>query len=244
MSDIYAEVTISITNEQDTGVIFLSGILTEKVLEELLPYEGGSGEVTPTSYYRAVSLPINIYINYLKTDPRLLDYLPWYYKNSYVANKILKIHERVLNTLTKNIEDTQAQAFVSTATWGLDWYEELLGLHKFSFLSDEQRRERILQKIAGFGMATRGKISAVIKGLVGQDVVVLEDYKNQSVIVSGVSDIDIIRAVRDLVRKVIPAHLQIIYFFMIWDFIDNLNTTWDEFDSMYLTWNELEGLYE
>lgn len=228
-------------SKEENKPLQLSGILAEKITENLIPYSNGEQSA---SYLREVSIPIKISIEALKSYSRLLDYLPYYYKNSQIVNKLLKIYEKYIDKLSSYANDTQGQLFVSTSSWALDWWEEILELPKLSGLTETERRQRILGKLAGFGIANRKKVKELIQSLTFSNVTILEDYSSYRIIIYGLNDIERIRAYRDIIRRTIPSHLLLIFLIMVWDFLNSLNLTWDMLDSMYISWNELEGLYE
>jgi len=250
MSDVYLKLTI-VANPQsdDAETLEVTGLVAGEITEELLPVGsggggGGGGGETPSSFTINKKIPINVIIQLPKGISRLLEYLPWYYQGSKITNKFLLLQERRLDDLKDKAEDVQSQLFIDTATWSLDWYEDIFGVPKIISLTDTARRERIKSKIKGYGLATKGNLTNTIKALTGQNVKILEDYKHQRILIYNLEGIEVIRAVRNEIRGLIPSHIEIIYLFMTWNYLESLNLTWDMLDSLYLTWDELEGLNE
>lgn len=80
---------------------------------------------------------------------RMLEYLPPYYQASRVIEAILSAQGQEIDKLFDTLDQTLEQYFVTTATWGLSWWEELLGLPVNETLPAEERRQKVLAKRRG-----------------------------------------------------------------------------------------------
>jgi len=144
-----------------------------------------------------------------------------------------------LQALKEAAEDVQNQIFVDTATdIGLSNYEEMLDLSSTGELSE--RRDMIKAKIQGFGSVTYLKFKNILRLLLGDEAIFIEDFPSQTILIKGLSDIRRMISLQEEIRKIVPAHLRIFYEWFIWNYLDLLGWTWDEFDALNLTWNELE----
>ena len=75
---------------------------------------------------------------------RMLDMVNsgWYDK-SYVGKWLFQVMGTEIDTLKTIFDELRHQAFVESATWALDYWEEKYGLTRNSSLSVEERRSRI-----------------------------------------------------------------------------------------------------
>jgi uncharacterized protein YmfQ (DUF2313 family) len=175
----------------------------------------------------------------------LLRYLPKYERNSRVIKEILFSAAKELFNTQKNMEDLQQQFFVVTATWGLDIWEEMLGLQKVELL-EEERRQRIFNKLLSNTIATKYFVEKYLKNIIGKDIEVYEDFDNYSLLIPNWEDgipTNILQIVYPL-REFIPAHLKLIFEYRTWGWLDSKNWTWEYFDSLNLTWKKFEEVDE
>src|SRR5690554_1842230 len=84
----------------------------------------------------------------------MLSYLPPYYETSRVMRSILQAEGAEFDKLREALDETLNQFFVNTATWGLDQWEEELGLPITPDQLDAERRDKIISRLRGYGTAT------------------------------------------------------------------------------------------
>lgn len=236
-----AELEFSIIIDSQESVRFLRKPIISLALSE---------EVTSHTQYSILSDILTTlttdssnteYIAYILS--RLLEYLPWYYKESGITNKLLLLFEKQLDNLAKLGKDVLNQLFLETADWSLDWWEEIFGLQKLDTLTDEQRRERIKAKLKGFGIINAKKLKEILIGLFEERGEFFQDHINGLIVIPKALDLEFIRQVREEIKKLIPADKKIVYAYMVWKYLDG-NWTWDYLDSLQITWEEMEGFYE
>jgi len=58
----------------------------------------------------------------------MIEYLPGYYRASRIMGATLSAQGQEIDKLFDAMDQTLDQFFISTATWGLSLWEELLGL--------------------------------------------------------------------------------------------------------------------
>ena len=84
----------------------------------------------------------------------LIDMLPSFYHNSDFVKAYMSSQSVEHSFLKESIEDLVNNLYVNTATWGLDYFEEKLGLQTDKSKTYEERRERIKAKKRGNGTTT------------------------------------------------------------------------------------------
>ena len=111
---------------------------------------------------------------------KLIDKLPYFYDNGY-TRPIIEAEQIEADILAKEIADTLKQCFVSTATWGLDYWEDMLFLPRGTGKSYDERRSIIYTRMR----ATRTTTVEVVKELASaffspENVTVTEHNSNYS----------------------------------------------------------------
>ncbi|WP_199615559.1 YmfQ family protein [Paenibacillus alkalitolerans] len=184
------------------------------------------------------------------TSPRgqtMLTYLPRYYEASRVMRSLLQAEGAEVDKIRQALNETLDQFFARTATWGLNDWEEELGLAPATDQPDSERRDRIVSRIRGTGTATIRVVKDVAESYDNGEIDVIEDYAAYIVTVRFVDTTGIPPNLEDLkaaVRAVLPAHLALEYEFnyFIYDELDAKNWTWDQVDSFAYTWDQWEVL--
>ncbi|HBG0326182.1 YmfQ family protein [Clostridioides difficile] len=100
---------------------------------------------------------------------KLIDKLPSFYNNS-ITRKIQDAYDIELETLRETYDDTFDQFFVDTATWGLDYWENILSIKNRFDLSIEDRRSNIKAKMRGKGTTTVEVVKAISEAYTKTDV--------------------------------------------------------------------------
>ena len=124
------------------------------------------------------------------------------------------------------------QLCVNTATWGLQYWEQTLGITVEQGKDLEYRRSRIRSKLRGSGVTTVALIESVAESFSNGDVAVTEYPQDYRLEIKFVGTIGIPPNLEDLtasLREILPAHLA-------WDYVMVYNT-WDM--TAQHTWNEL-----
>ena len=91
---------------------------------------------------------------------KLIDYLPSF-ANNEIDIQIQEALENELLTLIDEKDDLLEQFFIDTATWGLDYWENILSIKNRFDLSIEDRRSNIKAKMRGKGTTTIEVIKAI-----------------------------------------------------------------------------------
>lgn len=178
---------------------------------------------------------------------RMLSSAPSYYQGSRLYQQLQNALAEELNLLEQNDADLQRQLNVLTATWGLRYYEEELGIVTVPTDSYEIRRSRILSKKRSLGNLSIGLIKSVCEAFSGGEVKVTWDRANSTVIIRFVGVRGIPKNLSDLqeqIENIIHAHLGTEYQFtyLTWGELKQAPTTWGDLkaenDGRGITWEE------
>lgn len=175
----------------------------------------------------------------------MLNYLPRYYETSRVMRTILQAEGVEFDKLRQALDETLNQFFIRTATWGLDRWEEEVGLTVTPDQPEAERRDKIISRLRGYGTATISVVKQVAEAYDKGAIDIVEDFPAYTITVQFVDTTGVPPNLDDLkaaVRAVVPAHLDILYEFnyFLWQDLDAKAWTWDTLDSLALTWDALE----
>ena len=111
---------------------------------------------------------------------KLIDKLPYFYGNGY-TRPIIEAEQVEADILYREITETLKQCFVETATWGLDYWEDMLFLPRGTGKDYDERRSIIYTRMR----ATRTTTVEVVKELASaffgpENVTVTEHNSNYS----------------------------------------------------------------
>ena len=179
----------------------------------------------------------------IKRETNLLEYLPSFYHNSDVIKSFMESNSIEVDTLKAYIEDLSKNLYIKTATWGLDLFEEELGLVTDKSISYEERRERILAKKRGNGTTTKAMIKNTAEAFSGGEVDIIENFEEYSFIVKfvGVKGIPKnITLFKQMIEEIKPAHLsyELAFTYTTWGMIKEQSLLWDDVKTK--TWNEIK----
>lgn len=144
------------------------------------------------------------------------------YREATILHAVLDAIGGELDLIAAATDELRDQFFVQTATWGLDRWEEFVGLPIApSGLADADRRERIIARLRGVGTVNIALVKNVAESYTYGDVDVddvstdpaLPDY---TIDVEFVSEAGIPANLEDLqtvLRELVPSHLDITYTF-------------------------------
>ena len=178
----------------------------------------------------------------IKRETDLLEYLPSFYHNSDVIKTFMETNSIEVDTIKAYVEDLSNNLYVKTATWGLDLFEEELGLATDKSISYEERRERILAKKRGNGTTTKAMIKNTAEAFSGGEVEVIENFNDYSFVVKfvGVKGIPKnLTLFRKMIEEIKPAHLnyELAFTYTVWDMIMSKKAIWNDFSNE--TWVDL-----
>lgn len=147
----------------------------------------------------------------------LIDMLPSFYHNSDFVRSYMSSQSVEHNFIKESIDDLVNNLYVDTATWGLDYFEEELGLKTDKSKTYEERRERIKAKKIGNGTTTIKMIKDTALAFECGEVEVTEMYNDYVFKLKFVSQKGMpknIEDFKDAIDEIKPAHLAYILEFM------------------------------
>lgn len=176
---------------------------------------------------------------------KLVDYIP---ENPFLKSKIIKKlfegRQLVLDKVKYDIDDINNQAYISTATWGLKHWEEEFGIPIDLTDTYENRRARCLAHIRGRGNPTLQHIKDTALSYQCGEINVNEFFEEGYVEIEFVGKVGIppkMEDFKDIIRKLIPAHLDITYKYKYntWGDIYNSFNSWSEVMDYFDSWEEV-----
>tara|TARA_Y100000588_G_C14107514_1_gene861486 strand:+ start:504 stop:1049 length:546 start_codon:yes stop_codon:yes gene_type:complete len=159
--------------------------------------------------------------------------VPQFLREAELFNKFYDVLGLQMDDLYSAMSDVKDQLNITTATWGLSYWEEMLGIEVNLSKSPEFRRSVILSKLRGVGTVTKDLIQESSKSFKNGSLAVVEHADEYRLTLrftelNGVPpNFDDYKA---FVREVIPAHLD--YAFTI-KYV--LNKELNPFTNDYLT---------
>lgn len=172
--------------------------------------------------------------------------VPDYHLLSPQSRAILESTVRAALEARGAVLDTSGQLWVSTATWGLPLWEELLAINPEPGAGDEARRRAITAKMRGAGTCNQEMVSNVCEAITGFRCLVLEHPESYTFSLVLVGDtpgfVDVpTQDIIDAVEPIKPAHLQFIIEGITWRDLEAMGYTWAKIHAEALTWYDLEN---
>ena len=138
----------------------------------------------------------------------LINKLPSFYDN-YITKPIQDSFTVEANLMNDKVEKTLEQFFVDSATYGLDYWEKMLGISKNN--NDIQtRRENIKAKMRSKGTTTFTMIKNICEAYSNGEVDIIVNHSDYSFVIDFIGSIGIPRAFAELdktINEIKPCHL-------------------------------------
>lgn len=171
-------------------------------------------------------------------------YVPPFLQEARIYEAVLGAEGAEFDQVRTSIEDILKQLYVETATWGLDLWEQMLGLSSYAGKPVDQRRSRIISKLRGYGTVTVSLIKNVAESYVYGTVEVTEHPELYSFTVKFVDPRGIPPNLDDLkaaIEEIKPAHLALQYEFTctVWGELNTWAKNWGDLNALGLTWDAL-----
>ena len=177
--------------------------------------------------------------------PDLMRYLPHYYVSSTIMKAIQDAYAEELGQVYYFLNDFLKQFLTpTTATWGLAFWEQELGLKTDISKSYEERREIIMARLRGIGTVGKNVLISAASAFSGGDVDVIEYPAEHRFVVKFIGTLGVPKNMAsfvEMVEDVKPAHLtySFEYTYTWWNMLKEL--TWAQ--AGMGTWNDLR-VYE
>lgn len=175
---------------------------------------------------------------------RLWNLLPRFYSDSEIFAILCNLIGNETGLLNEAIVSAFEQNFIRTSDWGLDTHEADYGVSIEPAATTQERQDKIVGKIRGYGTATVALIKSVTEAFTNGTVDVIEDFNGYAVTIRFSDIVGIppnIVNLQALLREIVPAHLEITftYLYVTWGMIAAQNMTWGEFGGLGLAWGEV-----
>ena len=138
----------------------------------------------------------------------LINKLPYFYKNK-ITKSIQDGLSVEYNSVSEEISNTLTQLFVDEATWGLDSWENMLGIAKNNF-DYQTRRENIKAKMRSRGTTSIEVIKNICEAYSYGEVDIIPDHANYSFVISFIGSMGVPKALDELnkiIEEIKPCHL-------------------------------------
>lgn len=156
--------------------------------------------------------------------------VPPFLLQSAIFQTLYNIENQELNAIENAIDDILDQCFIDTATWGLKYWEQFLGIPVDENKPTEYRRSVIKSKIRGTGTITVNLIKTVAESYSNGEVEINENVAPYTFEVKFVGTRGIPPNLDDLkaaIEQIKPAHLAATYTFTFTVWGEAKNTTWE-----------------
>ena len=136
--------------------------------------------------------------------------IPLFYTKSETVLQTIDSMDIEVEQVESVIEDVEKQTYTDTATWGLKYWEQMLGLGVAENEDIEDRAARVRLKLRGTGVFNKNMIMNLCKSFTSGDTCVIEDNPNSKFIIKFIdlkgvpSNLDYLR---QAIEEVKPAHL-------------------------------------
>jgi len=170
----------------------------------------------------------------------LIERYPTFYANSPEFKDLQAAIEPEIRALWEARDGFLAQLNVETATWGLKYWEQTLGIPVEESKDASYRRSRIQSKLRGAGITNVALIKSVAESFSNGEVEVTEYPSLFKLEIAFVGTKGIPPNMEDFTRSlrdILPAHLEwaYTYVFNTWGNVSTI--TWSQ--ATELTWHEL-----
>ena len=105
----------------------------------------------------------------------LIDKLPYFYNNGY-TRPIIDAEQEERDILVEEIADTLRQMYVSTATWGLDYWEKMLCLPTDKGKTYDDRRSAIYARMRATRTTTVEVVRELASAFFNSENVIVTEY--------------------------------------------------------------------
>ena len=138
----------------------------------------------------------------------LINKLPSFYDNN-ITKPTQNSFDIEVNSINDEVDNVLNQFYVDSATYGLDYWEKMLGISKNNFDTDT-RRENIKPKMRSRGTTTVSVIKNVCEAYSNGIVEVIVNHLDYSFVIDFVGTIGVPKAFAELdktIEEIKPCHL-------------------------------------
>lgn len=173
---------------------------------------------------------------------KLMNMLPFLYKNSKYINDVQDALESERCVLEKEIIDLYNNLFIDSSSWSLEFWENFLDIKSIS-TDLEIRKNVIKNKLKYRGITTKNVILNLCSQYGFGQVEISEDFTNGKFTIRFISKEGEPENIKDLINQldlIIPSHIEYDFYFtyVLWEEIKN--KTWE--DVCEMTWDTIRKL--
>lgn len=147
----------------------------------------------------------------MKSDKgkEMLTFTDWYYQDSKIMQSILDTQGIEIDAIRDKIKNILEQFYVDTATWGLDLWEQFLGLPIDKNNDYKTRRAKILSRMNNRQTVTLEFVNYLINLFVADKTGYVVDYPEKYLLEIMLPDNKItdFKALEEILNIYIPAHI-------------------------------------
>ena len=163
---------------------------------------------------------------------------------SKIFSSVIKDRQKIMDEIDFNINDLMLQTNIKTATWGISYWEQEFNIQIDETDTIENRRARCLAHLRGRGNPTIQHIKDTALSYQCGEIEVNEFFEEGYVEIEFVGKVGIppkMEDFKDIIRKLIPAHLDITYKYKYntWGDIYNSFNSWSEVMDYFDSWEEV-----
>ncbi|MEG1008996.1 MAG: putative phage tail protein [Clostridia bacterium] len=173
---------------------------------------------------------------------RLMNMLPFLYKNSKYIKDIQDSLESERNVLEKEIIDLYDNLFVESSSWSLEWWEKFLDVRSVSGDIDT-RKSVIKNKLKFRGVTNKDVILELCSQYGFGQIEISEDFGNGKFTIRFISKEGEPKNLRDLINQlnlIIPSHISYDFHFTYVNWDEIKDNTWADVSDM--TWESIKKL--
>ena len=159
----------------------------------------------------------------------LINKLPSFYDND-IVKPIQNSFTVEANSINDEVENTLNQFYVDSATFGLDYWEKMLGISKNNF-DIQTRRENIKAKMRSRGTTSIEVIKNLCEAYSYGEVEIIVNHSDYSFVIDFVGSIGVPKAFAELdktINEIKPCHLAHSYKFNYNTHLDISNYTHEQ----------------
>ena len=149
---------------------------------------------------------------------KLIDKLPYFYGNGY-TRPIIEAEQVEADILYREIAETLKQCFVETATWGLDYWEDMLFLPRGTGKTYDERRSIIYTRMRATRTTTVEVVKELASAFFGPENVIITEHNENYYFNIEFENIEVdtvkLQDVINVIEIYKPAHLNYVFAFSV-----------------------------
>ena len=149
---------------------------------------------------------------------KLIDKLPYFYGNGY-TRPIIEAEQVEADILYREIAETLKQCFVETATWGLDYWEDMLFLPRGTGKTYDERRSIIYTRMRATRTTTVEVVKELASAFFGPENVIITEHNENYYFNIEFENIEVdtvkLQDVINVIEIYKPAHLNYYFTFSV-----------------------------